>query len=310
MAFLKSVWPSRARGLWRLILVLNVTSLDAPIVAVVWFVVLTCENDHSANIFSVANRKDIATGLVLAMTVWLIYCGDRLLDSFRSGAAVRTARHRFSRRNWRLLLLVWTTVFGIDAVVATIYLPSAVQLFGVVLALAVGLYLLWVHAFRRRSAMQWKEPIVGILFAAGVVGAYATNAGMMNGGRGVSVGVLLAGLFTLNCWIVSRSESVWLLRVGGESVSAGHIHDRFLYVWTIGLVALSVWGLATEWLAWTLGAAVVASCIALSGLVYRMQCVTSGKASRFALLADPALIVPPMLVVGTQLLYRSWMHVR
>ncbi|TWT70926.1 hypothetical protein Pan14r_32340 [Crateriforma conspicua] len=289
---------------------LNVTSLDAPIVAVVWFVVLMRENDPSANIFSVANRRDIATGLVLAMTVWLIYCGDRLLDSFRSDAALRSARHRFSRRNWRLLLLVWTTVFGIDAVVATTCLPLAVQMFGVVLAVAVGLYLLWVHAFRRRSAMQWKEPIVGILFAAGVVGASATNAGMMNGGRGVSVGVLLAGLFTLNCWGVSRSESGWPGRVGDESVSAGHIDVRFLYAWAIGLVALSLWGMTTEWLTWTLGAAVVASSFSLMGLVYQTRCLTRGSASRFALLADPALIVPPMLVVGAQLLYRSWMQVR
>lgn len=110
-----------------------------------------------------------ATTPVLAIVVWMIYTTDRLLD-VRHATAPLTARHRFHAGNSDIL---WGVVGGLGAVgvILTFFLPASVIRFGLVLAVFCTAYVLTVYLLRdRHPALVLKEPLVAILFTAGVWG--------------------------------------------------------------------------------------------------------------------------------------------
>ncbi|GAB3889322.1 UbiA prenyltransferase family protein [Spirosoma agri] len=111
-----------------------------------------------------------ATPIVLALIVFIIYTVDRLLD-IRKPLEPTTTRHQFHRRYAPLL---WRAVFGaaLVAFVLTFFLPGSVIKFGLVLG---GICAAYVGAvFRlpaRHPALLLKEPLVAILYTAGVWGS-------------------------------------------------------------------------------------------------------------------------------------------
>jgi len=111
-----------------------------------------------------------ATPIVLALVVFMIYTVDRLLDSQKVGEPL-TARHHFHQRHAPLL---WRVVFGAAglAFVLVWFLPSSVVKFGIVLGGVCAAYL--VAVFRlpaRHPALLLKEPLVALLYSAGVWGS-------------------------------------------------------------------------------------------------------------------------------------------
>ena len=111
-----------------------------------------------------------ATPVVLALAVFIIYTIDRLLD-IRKPDRPPTNRHRFHHRYAPLL---WRGVAGAIAMglVLTFFLPGSVVKFGLVLG---GICAAYVGAvFRlpaRHPALLLKEPLVALLFSAGVWGS-------------------------------------------------------------------------------------------------------------------------------------------
>ena len=111
-----------------------------------------------------------ATWPVLALVVWAIYTADRLLD-IRKANGPTTPRHQFHRNNADLL---WRIVAG-AAVFAgglALFLPGGVIQFGVVLVLVCAAYVLLVFQLpARHPALLLKEPLVALLFSAGIWGS-------------------------------------------------------------------------------------------------------------------------------------------
>ncbi len=110
-----------------------------------------------------------ATTPVLAIVVWMIYTTDRLLD-IRHATAPLTSRHRFHAENADLL---WGAVGGLGAlgVILVFFLPAPVIRFGIGLAVFCVAYVLTVYQLRdRHPALIVKEPIVALLFTAGIWG--------------------------------------------------------------------------------------------------------------------------------------------
>ncbi|MEZ0486929.1 hypothetical protein [Fibrella aquatica] len=110
-----------------------------------------------------------ATTPVLAIVVWVIYTLDRLLD-VRDRNRPLTARHRFHADNVDLL---WGAVGGLGAVAAILvfFLPPPVVRFGAGLGFVCAAYILIVYRLRdQHPAMVAKEPLVALLFTAGIWG--------------------------------------------------------------------------------------------------------------------------------------------
>ncbi|TAE32316.1 MAG: hypothetical protein EAZ91_05490 [Cytophagales bacterium] len=111
-----------------------------------------------------------ATWPVLGLVVWLIYTVDRLLDVRKPGGA-QTLRHQFHQLNKTGL---WQSVGGITllAGVLTFFLPKAVWQFGLVLAAVCGGYVFAVFRLpAKHPALLLKEPLVALLFSAGIWGS-------------------------------------------------------------------------------------------------------------------------------------------
>ena len=192
-------------------LIPHILSLDAPLVALAWQALLAA---HTGLPLRVPGR------VVLALTVWLIYVADRLLDVRALAAAPATARHRFyyEHRSFGLGLLV--TIAAVDAAVIVLNLRPEVFRGGLLPSIGVAGYLALVHRTRFRIP---KELLVAFLFAAGtfvVASSNAANPVRELGVPAVSFFVLcLANLILIERWEAAE------LRSGGES---GHWLTRTL----------------------------------------------------------------------------------
>lgn len=133
--------PSGHRAPWWLWL--NILSLDAPIVAVLWQKAL-------AHCYSIKLLPGAQTSLFLA--VWLIYMVDRILDSFAPiPDRFVSARHAFYRRNRTFFCLVVIPAAALLlGLLALFALPGAVMLRGAALAFLVALYLLHFAGWKHR----------------------------------------------------------------------------------------------------------------------------------------------------------------
>jgi hypothetical protein len=155
----------------RTLVLWHLTSLDAPTVAVVWSLAFAwCGNVHLRP----------WTPLLLALTTWCIYVGDRLLDARRglrsfSGDGLRE-RHFFHWRHRKVLLPLAAAGACAATGMVLAFLPSMIRERGSLMAVAALTYLTGVHfghemgrrpAPRVRNRLMNKEFWVGVLFTAG-----------------------------------------------------------------------------------------------------------------------------------------------
>jgi hypothetical protein len=132
----------------------NILSLDVALGAV-------C----SALFFGRLLRVEILSyGLLsLAMSVWIIYTADHLLDARRIKDPASTERHRFHQRNFKALCIAVTVMVVADLVVVSL-IRKAVLKGGLILICICLLYLL-AHRLIRFP----KELLIAILYTAGVL---------------------------------------------------------------------------------------------------------------------------------------------
>jgi len=99
------------------------------------------------------------------MVVWIIYTGDRLLDTRKQDNSPKTARHQFHRKNSKYLL---TTLILLALVVLFILplLPLITVAYGVGLLLMVVGYFTFLVLLKSDTLL--KEPIIAILYTCGV----------------------------------------------------------------------------------------------------------------------------------------------
>jgi len=234
---------------------MNLLSLDAPVVAVVW-------QDLAGRSFGHPLR--LAARLVLGLTVWAVYLADRLLDVRKSGPTPYTARHDFYRRHPREFIALLAAVVAVDGFLAVADLRRAVFVHGLVVAACVGAYLL---IFPLRSSGWEKQVLAAILFSVGVLLVSGTWVGAL---RLLLPGTLFAGLCLCNLVMVELWEQ------GRER--------RLLW-----LAPALVAGLAMVWRAaeWT-------DAVAVSGVLLAGVAMAGGRLSGAAksVLADVALLSP------------------
>jgi hypothetical protein len=154
---------TKANGLpiW---LIPHILSLDAPLVALAWQALLAL---HTGLPLRAPGR------VVLALTVWLIYVADRLLDVRALAQAPPTARHRFYFDHQPFALGLVAAIATVDAAIIGFNLRPEVFRTGLIPSGCVAGYLVLVHRTRFRVP---KELLVAFLFTAGTFVVASTNA--------------------------------------------------------------------------------------------------------------------------------------
>jgi hypothetical protein len=196
----------------------NILSLDAPLVAVLWQVLLAR---------SIGIHVDPYELPLLAGAVWLVYFSDRVLDALRTPPGNwEPVRQRFYRRHCRAASFVlFAASLSIVPLAATLLRPAVFRA-GLSLALIVGVYFVVVHAAPQCWRVRWpREFVVAVIFTAGTFLALWIGAG--------DAFLRLAGsavLFALLCWVncsaiefwewQSAARLPWTTRYLGKYVSA------------------------------------------------------------------------------------------
>jgi hypothetical protein len=136
---------------------INLLSLDAPIVAVVW-------QDFLARSYSTILYP--AGRWMLGLTVWAIYLTDRLLDARNPDVGMDAPRHFFYRRNLRLLGFMLGIALLSGLSIAAFWLRHAVFANGLIVGAAVIAYLGIFPVGGIEG--PWKVPAAAVLFTTGV----------------------------------------------------------------------------------------------------------------------------------------------
>lgn len=122
---------------------INVLSLDAPLIAIIWQAALAR-----------VHRVFLQPGcyVALGLTVWVIYMIDRVLDSFgKKEEHLLTARHVFYRRHRKLYMTVIIPVATAFLLKSALWeIPAGLMWRGLALGFAVAMYLLHYTARHHR----------------------------------------------------------------------------------------------------------------------------------------------------------------
>ncbi len=174
---------------------LNLLSLDAPIVAVLWQQLFTRALGIEVTIRSV---------VTLALAVWTIYAGDRILDGWN--LSEHSLRHSFYRAHGSALGPVLIIMLAVVAWLSLTGIRALVFQNGILLLLLVGAYMAAVHATPRFLQRRWpKELAVAIIFALGTCIHVWTYEDWWQP-RFLAPFLLFAGLCWINCAAITHWE--------------------------------------------------------------------------------------------------------
>jgi hypothetical protein len=144
---------------------MNLLSLDAPLVALVW-------QDFLARCYPALLLPQ--GRLVLGLTVWAIYIADRLLDVRGFAAEDEPRLHRFYREHRGVWGATLAGVIVADVLITVFWLRPVVFVHGLVVAGASIVYL-WLFTGSRSRLVFWKKSFAAILFCAGVFVVASAN---------------------------------------------------------------------------------------------------------------------------------------
>ncbi len=198
----------------RVLLGLNLLSLDAPLVALAW-------QDVAARWLSV-DLPAAARGILILVT-WLAYAGDRLLDAHsRESVCFPQARHRFAVRWQRELTLCWALLAVMTCVLAVIAFAARTLLLGGLLTLGALLYLVLAQYYRfQLGRLIPRELVVGVVFTLAVLFFPVQQqplAAWSSGSLG-EMFCLWTLLASLNCLGISCWEQAADLAVGEHTLA-------------------------------------------------------------------------------------------
>ncbi|HEV2245460.1 MAG TPA: hypothetical protein VGW37_02305 [Terriglobia bacterium] len=268
---------------------LTVLSLDAPAVALLWQLLF-------AQSFHV--RLGAGVTVLLALVVWLIYVADRVLDALRSPShRAEATRHRFYRRYlwWFLFPLGGGSVLA--AWLALTQLDVGTFGDGVVILLAVGVYLLVVHLVSpRRGWLLPKEMLVGVLFALGT--CFPVWQEMTESDATLlPTCAIFAALCCMNCAAIEYAE--WN-RLRGRRFGLPHpwtvwMGKRFMLLSLVAAAIASIYSISGYGrLHWQVPAAELLSALAFTVIRSKEK---SLSIDQFRVLVDVALFTPILFLL-------------
>lgn len=265
---------------------LNLFCLDAPLVALAWQWIFAR---------SFGAHLTWPLRVLLFLTAWLIYLGDRFADSIRLPAgSPKSERHQFCQDHmvgWWIAIVV---IFVVDAALAVRSLDLQMFLLGGTLAVICAVYLFLNHLLGGRwRPIPMKEKAVGVLFAAGTTLAVVGVLPGLTISFAFAV-VLFAMLCTLNCLCIASWERELDAAQGKTSLLTGWpavaraLKPFGLFIVAISLVLAVVWRFAAPlWI-----------CLAASALllIWLLRALNLPRDNRTAL-ADLVLLTPLLVLL-------------
>jgi hypothetical protein len=208
----------------------NLLSLDAPTVSIVWALLFASAQGR---------RLSLPDEIVLGLTVWAIYTGDRLLDGWTAQNREALQRRHFFCALHRTPL---TCLIGLAAATSlwltAEYLAPREAIAGIILGVMVGAYMFAIHAGGRWiEGIASKEVVVGVLFATGTTLPVWSQGGGFSSDAWASL-----DLFALICFLNCLSIECW---ENGHSGDPCHEMPRHLR-WTASHINFVAAGLATS----------------------------------------------------------------
>jgi len=134
-----------------------------------------------AKVMNVDLSLNMVVGLSIA--IWLIYTIDHLLDAHKSKERAVNPRHAFHQKYFKVISSVALLVFAIGLWNLK-YLPEETLLFGAILAVVSGAYLL--YSFKSKKPFN-KEVFAAFVYTAGVSTAPLSIANSIDGVQAILV---------------------------------------------------------------------------------------------------------------------------
>ena len=224
----------------------------------------------------------------MALAVWILYAGDRLLDAAKGPATQLEARHHFHHLHRRAFVIGIAVATLVLAVMLPRLNPTALRLYLIEGAL-LAVWFLAVHSNLLGQRLP-KEMAVGIFFAAAVFIPTVSRAPALRVML-LPLAILLASVFILNCVFIYA----WEHRSPIARLQA-HVCTRFavshLHAISVALIVMA------GSIAPLVGGAVPVACsLAVSSLLAldRKRCVLAPTSLRAA--ADLALLTPLLVAL-------------
>jgi hypothetical protein len=114
--------------------------------------------------------------IILAITVWLIYTADHLIDARKIDGLASTFRHRFHQKYFGSILAVFSVLLCLNIYLVFNSLNSEVFRNGVFLSILVIIHHLICHLTKIDTVIPTKELRIAILYSCGIALVPYSNA--------------------------------------------------------------------------------------------------------------------------------------
>ncbi len=230
--------------------------------------------------------------MAMFAAVWLLYAGDRLLDTRPSTANARDleARHRFHARHRPS----FTVGIAGAVTILTILLPTlpaaAIRLYLIEGGLLAGYFLL-IHTAQARLHVP-KEFAVGLFFAAATFIPTVSREPSLRFAMLLPAALLVA-LCSLNCLFIHRWEHPWqAAELWATQIALRHLRALSLCIFASALAVASLEPPASRTIAGAIAASVVLL-LALDVCRHRLSATTLRAAADLALLTPTLFLAFP-----------------
>lgn len=158
--------------------------------------------------------------ITLALTVWILYMGDHILDAWKHRKKSKRDLHVFIFRNRKILLWFMAVVGIVDLVIIFNVLDPALLKYALILAVLVFLFYAMRHLFRKNRILFIPgEIFVLVFYLAGTwLGPFITREGELLTTDGL-IAIMAAGVLLMNLGIISLYDIRLDTRLGIKSLA-------------------------------------------------------------------------------------------
>lgn len=158
--------------------------------------------------------------ITLALTVWLLYTGDHMLDALKHKKKVEREMHYFLLKNRRLVIYSLGVVAVVDAMLIINLLDKELFKYALILAGLVLLFYAMRHIFKKNRILSVPgEFFVMLLYMAGTwLGPAVAMESSFEAGHGM-IALIFMGVLLMNLGVISLYDIKLDSRMGITSLA-------------------------------------------------------------------------------------------